>query len=96
MVKSYYLIWLYAYYLIYTSQDALNAFKRSILFEDKKLLTETITPATKNSTQYQSQKTVIRHMDDDTAYTKRGVTNGHYGGGKQKRKPQWAEKPDTY
>lgn len=96
MVKSYYLISLYAYHLIYTSQDILKAFKRLILLEDKKLSTETVIPTTKNSTQYQSQRTVIRHMDDDTAYIKCGITDGHYGGGKQKRKPQRDEKPDIY
>lgn len=88
MVKSYYLISLYAYHLIYTSQDVLKACRRLILFEDKKLSTETVIPTTKNSTQYQSQETVIRHMVDDTAYIKHGITNGYYGRGKQREKPR--------
>lgn len=87
MLKSYYLISLYAYHLIYTSKDILKTFKRSVLFEDKKLFTEAIIPTIKNSIQYQSQKTAIRHMDDDRAYIKCGITNGHYGGGKQRGNP---------
>lgn len=87
MVKSYYSISLYAYHLIYTSQDVLKAFKKLILFEDKKLSTETVIPTTKNSTPYQSQKTVIRHMVDDTTYIKHGITDGYYGRGKQRGKP---------
>lgn len=65
----------------FTPQDIPKVFKRLILFEDKKLFTETLTPTTKTSTQYQSQKTVIRHTDDDTANIKCGITSGHYSGG---------------
>lgn len=93
MVKSYYLISLYAYHLIYTSQDILKAFKRLILFEDKKLFRETVIPTTKNSTQYQSKKTWL-----GTWMMTRHILNmvsqmGTMGGRKQKRKPQGA---DTY
>lgn len=94
MLKSYYWISLYAYHLIYTSKDILKAFKKSVLFEDKKLFTEAIIPTIKNSIQYQSQKTAIRHMDDDRAYIKCGI-NMDTMVEEAKRKPQWAEKPDT-
>lgn len=49
MVITYYLISLYAYHLIYTSQDILKAFKRLILLEDKKLFTETVIPTLKTA-----------------------------------------------